>query len=98
MASAVQRDLTRPRMKPVKGVHYFQESQERLRGVWWPEKADVTLGMTALCYFVIPDSPPDPATGTKLFDYCRGEISGNPPGDYIHIDFPAQVRADSADC
>ena len=54
-------------------------------------KADVELGMTGLCYFVIPQSPPDPKTSVKKYEYCRGEVVGNLPVDDILMTFLAQV-------
>ena len=75
--------LTRPHIKPVRGLHL--RAGESLRGVAFP-KCNVAVGMTVLGYYPLVPGQPE-------HDYCRGTVVGNPAGSDIIVDFPEQVRS-----
>ena len=75
--------LTRPDIKPVRGLHL--RVGESVRGVAFP-KCNVAVGMTVLGYYPLVPGQPE-------HDYCRGTVVGNPAGSDIIVDFPEQVRS-----
>ena len=75
--------LTRPDIKPVRGLHL--RAGESLRGVAFP-KCNVAVGMTVLGFYPLVPGQPE-------HDYCRGTVVGNPAGSDIIVDFPEQVRS-----